>query len=36
MAETVAVQDAADPMLEALLNSFPEGSLVDDDSSSEK
>jgi DNA polymerase-3 subunit gamma/tau len=36
VAETVAVQDAPDPMLEALLNSFPEGSLVDDDSSGEK
>jgi DNA polymerase-3 subunit gamma/tau len=36
MAETVAVQDAADPMLEALLDSFPDGSLVDDDSSPKK
>ncbi|CAB4658860.1 unannotated protein [freshwater metagenome] len=36
MAETVAVHDAVDPMLEALQNSFPEGSLVDDDSSSAK
>jgi hypothetical protein len=36
IAETVSVQDAADPVLEALLNSFPEGSLVDDDSSSAK
>lgn len=36
MAETVSVHDAADPVLEALLNSFPDGSLVDDDSSSAK
>jgi len=36
MTETVAVQDAADPMLEALLDSFPDGSLVDDDSSPKK
>jgi DNA polymerase-3 subunit gamma/tau len=36
MAETVGVQDAADPMLEALLDSFPDGSLVNDDSSPKK
>jgi DNA polymerase-3 subunit gamma/tau len=36
MSQTVAVTDAVDPMLEALQNSFPEGSLVDDDTRAEK
>ena len=34
LAETIPAEDALDPMLEALQNSFPGGSLVDDDSSS--
>ncbi len=32
IAETISAQDGPDPMLEALQNSFPSGSLVDDDS----
>lgn len=36
LAETVPVEDALDPMLEALQSSFPQGSLIDDDSSSSK
>ena len=32
--ETIPVDDAVDPMLEALQNSFPDGTLVDDDASS--
>ncbi|MEY3805785.1 MAG: polymerase gamma/tau subunit, partial [Actinomycetota bacterium] len=36
LAETVPVENALDPMLEALQNSFPQGSLIDDDSSSSK
>ena len=34
--ETIPVDDAVDPMLEALQNSFPDGSLVEDDASSTK
>lgn len=34
LAETIPAEDALDPMLEALQNSFPGGSLVDDDPSS--
>jgi len=36
MTETVAVQDAVDPMLEALQNSFPGGALIDGDASDQK
>lgn len=32
LAETIPAEDAVDPMLEALQNSFPGGSIVDDDS----
>jgi hypothetical protein len=32
--ETVVVQDAPDALMEALQSSFPQGSIVDDDTSS--
>lgn len=36
LADTVSVHDAVDPMLQALQNSFPEGSLVNDDPTKQK
>jgi hypothetical protein len=30
MSETVAATDAADPMLAALLDTFPEGAVIDE------